>query len=70
MIEVHFGKAKYHLQNEMIEWCKEYISPHYGWREPSRERWGDDWGVSSYFGNTWFYFIEEKHANWFKLRWQ
>lgn len=69
MTKVQFGKDHYHLQNEMIEWCKKYISPNYGWRKPDKERWGDDWGIVSMFGNSFFYFIEERNATLFALRW-
>lgn len=69
MITVKFGKDRYHLQETMIKWCREHISANYGWREPNRERWGDDWGIACAFGTTFFYFVDEEDAMFFKLRW-
>ena len=67
-LTVEFGKDKYHLQNDMIQWCRDNLGTG-GWRQPSLKLWGDHWGIVCAFGNTTFYFIEEKDAIMFRLRW-
>ena len=69
IIEFVINEDRYHLQQAMIEWCKVNISQNYGWREPDRLRWGDDWGVATDSGITSFMFLEHKHATVFALRW-
>lgn len=67
VFEVHFGNDKYHLQEEMISWCKQYVGlGGWLWGSPKDPR---GWGVHSMFGNTTFVFKEQKHANWFTMRW-
>lgn len=63
-----FGKSHYHLHNEMILWARANIGPG-GWRKPSKELWGDTWGIIIAFGNQEWYFVDEKHATMFALRW-
>lgn len=71
---VQFDKDQYHLQRDMEVWCNDNIgkNPLYrnwvGGKPQSWEGMGT-WCMSSMFGNTFFYFREEKHANWFALRW-
>ena len=69
LAQVIFEKEKYHQQQEMVEWCKKNIGPG-GWREPNLERWGDLWGIESFFGKSTFYFIKASDATFFKLVWE
>lgn len=72
MNEVTFGKDRYHLNDEMEKWCKQNVGPG-GWTGASPKTWkgmGEKtWVIHSMFGNTTFCFKEEKHYNWFVLRW-
>lgn len=69
MTEVVLGQVFFWRQQEIIDWCVENISPNYGWRFPDQARWGDDWGIASYFGHSHFYFLNEHDALMFLLRW-
>ena len=74
MVVVQFGKDKYHLQRDMEVWCKKHISkPPVGhtWVSGEPKSWEGlgTWCMSSMFGNTFFYFKEEKDALWFELAW-
>jgi hypothetical protein len=55
----------YHLQQDMIEWCKENFGLGGGWVEDEVSHWS----VSSAFGNTFFKFKREADATLFALRW-
>lgn len=71
-ITVEFDKRRYHEQREMIEWCREYFGAHkYDWMYSEPLSWEGlgTWGVSTMFGNTFFYFKNKNDAMWFKLRW-
>ena len=71
-ITVEFGKNRYHEQSAMIEWCRENFGAHRNdWMYSQPEDWEGlgDWGVSSVFGITFFYFRHKKDAEWFILRW-
>lgn len=72
MNEITFGKDRYHLHLEMVEWCKDNIGPGQ-WTYSGLNTWkgmGDSiWIVYSMFGNTTFCFREEKHLALFILRW-
>ena len=68
MKTLKFGKNKYHLHTEMIQWAKDNIGTG-GWRIPSKELWGDSWGIVINFGEQTWYFVDEKHATMFVLRW-
>lgn len=71
-MEVTFGKDRYHLQREMEFWCRENIGPGC-WTSGTPKTWegmdGNVWTIHSMFGNTTFCFKEQKHFNWFVLRW-
>lgn len=74
MAVVQFGKDMYHLQYDMEKWCKQNIgkNPLYkSWVSGEPQSWEGlgKWCMSSMFGNTFFYFKEEKDALWFKLAW-
>lgn len=68
MKHLAFGKDKYHLHNEMIQWARDNIGKG-GFRKPSKELWGDTWGIVINFGNQDWYFIDENDAIMFALRW-
>jgi hypothetical protein len=72
---VQFGKDHYHLQQSMIVWCDEHIgkNPQYTnwvWDEPEEWEGLGKWCILSMFGNTFFYFREEKDMTAFLLRWK
>lgn len=69
MKHLTFGKDRYHLHKEMIQWAEDNIGTG-GWRKPDRERWGDSWGIVINFGNQDWYFVDEHDATLFALRWQ
>ena len=64
MENVEFGRDKYHLQGEMVKWCKENIGKG-GWLQAE----GAVWSVDSAFGTTFFKFVNESDATLFRLRW-
>lgn len=68
MKQLSYSKAHYHLHNDMIRWARENIGPG-GWRVPSKELWGDTWGIVINFGNQDWYFIRDEDATVFALRW-
>lgn len=73
-ITVHFDRDMYHLQGDMEIWCSKNIGknpPYRNWvgSEPVEWEGLGNWCMSSIFGSTFFYFKEEKHANWFIMRW-
>lgn len=75
-IEIKSGdKWDFLLQEEMKSWCREKFGKNQrGKPQIWRSYYG---GVSSFDGNGnytskcyfYFYFREEKHANWFGLKW-
>lgn len=64
-----YGKDKYHLHTEMIQWARDNIGTG-GWRVPSKELWGDSWGIVMAYGTQEWYFVDEHDATIFALRWQ
>jgi len=65
MREIVIGKRRYHLQEQMINWCKNNIGPGSWFKnEP-----GNVWSVSSMFGSTFFVFNRDEDATAFVLRW-
>jgi hypothetical protein len=72
---VEFGKRHYHLQEEMIKWCKDNLgnNPRYSnWVFATPVDWTrlGNWCVSSAFGSTSFHFKNESDATMFALRWK
>jgi hypothetical protein len=68
-----FGKDRYHLNNEMEQWCKENIGQG-GWSYANPKTWEGMhgnwiWVMSSMFGNTTFSFKDPNHLTLFLLRW-
>ncbi len=75
MTEVEFGKDYYHLQGEMESWCNRNIGsnpPYRNWVSSKPGSWEGlgTWCMSSMFGNTFFYFKNEKDASAFILKWK
>ena len=66
MIKVSFDKDKYHLQNEMREWCRNAFGPGM-WCNPKDHT--NTWGWETAFGHTQYYFKHEHEASAFMLRW-
>jgi len=71
MIQIEFGKDRYHTNDVMINWCRKNIDGFGGWvyADPGDWHEGRKWAVSSMFGNTTFYFNDDKDATMFTLRW-
>lgn len=74
MAVVQFGKNMYHLQAEMEKWCSNNIGQNPLYRnwvggEPKTWEGLGTWCMASMFGNTFFFFKEEKDALWFELVW-
>jgi hypothetical protein len=68
MTEVWFGKDKYHLHQEMYQWCADHLGEG-GWGIPYRNG-TSRWGLDVNFGNSCFYFRYEEDATLFALKWQ
>ena len=66
MYEVELDNSYYILQKTIIEWC---------WEQFGSGSWGStlshdcEWGYDSIFGNTTFFFKNEKDLLWFNLAW-
>lgn len=72
MNEITFGKDRYHEHLDMEKWCYKNIGKGgWSWGTPKTWEGMDDkiWTMNSAFGNTTFAFKEQKHYNWFVLRW-
>lgn len=76
MKKVQFDKGRYHLQDEMQKWCKAHIGPgEWGNPEPINDieyfdRKGVKWCIDCMFGNTFFFFRDDRDATMFLLKWQ
>lgn len=68
MTEVWFGKDKYHMHQEMYQWCQDHLGEG-GWGVPYRNGTGR-WGLDITFGNSCFYFLYDEDATLFALKWQ
>jgi len=69
---VEIYKNQYHLQKEMISWCKSLFGDHHilwFYSEPLHWEGLGNWGLSTMFGTTFFYFKHAQDAAWFKLKW-
>ena len=71
MIEIEFGKDRYHTNDAMVDWCRKNIDGFGGWVYANPGDWdeGRKWAISSQFGNTTFYFNDDRDATVFTLRW-
>lgn len=65
---VTFGRDLYHLQDEMIAWCREQIGVGTWWVLPQPPA-NMDWCVECTFGRTTFWFKRESDAVLFSLKW-
>lgn len=66
LIRISFDRNYYHLQNDMVDWCREKFG--YGnWNHNIGE---NKWSIESMFGYTHFYFRDEKDAVLFTLTWR
>ena len=63
--EFTFGKDHYHRYRDMAVWCQQKIGPG-GWGPPQGN---DVWGHEVMFGNSAFYFTNERDAVIFALHW-
>lgn len=72
MNTVVLGKDRYHLQDQMTNWCSTYIGPG-RWSYADPKTWKglepNLWIINSAFGTTRISFKEEKHLTLFMLRW-
>ena len=69
MIQVIFGKDRYHQQSEMQEWCEKNVGPGSWSYNRDIENPEDTWCINSMFGTTFFTFRHEQDATAFKLVW-
>ena len=72
-IKVHYDRDEYSLHAPREKWCREHIGKG-SWGDP--RGWTDGintqdakWAIQSIFGETFFYFREEKDAMMFVLKW-
>lgn len=71
-MKVVLSKHMYHLQQEMIQWCRDNIGLG-GWEDspallfPDRPQWV--WTVKSTFGDTTFTFRDDEQGKLFKEKW-
>lgn len=61
---ITFGREKYHLHREMIEWCRDHIGAG-GYTNDANPVWD----LSIAFGHSTYYFKHAKDLEFFMLRW-
>ena len=66
---ISFGRDRYHLQDEMVAWCRENIGVGAWWNSLPALPVGQDWSIQYIFGRTTFWFKRESDATLFALRW-
>ena len=62
--KIDIGREKYHLHNDMMQWCNDNIGPG-GYRQDATLVWD----MSMVFGTATYYFKHEKDLTFFMLRW-
>jgi ABC-type uncharacterized transport system ATPase subunit len=64
MTEINISKRRYHELGDMIAWCRVIIGT-------GGYIMNDDdlWGIVTVFGESKFFFVEERDATAFTLRW-
>ena len=69
---ITFNNTRYHLNGDMEQWCVKHFDQGQWISEPYPKDWTGlpNWTIHSMFGNTTFAFKEQRHYNWFILRWQ
>ena len=70
--QITFNNTRYHLNGAMQQWCEEHFGSGKWISESCPKDWTGmpGWTIHSMFGNTTFAFKEQRHYNWFILRWQ
>ena len=65
---VSLGRERYHLQDEMVAWCREHVGLGSWWNSLPALPAGQDWSIQYIFGRTTFWFKRESDATLFALR--
>lgn len=63
--KITLGKDKYHLHSEITQWCRDHI----GNGGPAAHEPDKLWDMVMAFGNSTYYFKNEKDLAFFMLRW-
>jgi hypothetical protein len=68
---ITFEKDRYHEHLIMQSWCEEKFGPGKWIYDPYPRDWTGmpAWTIHSMFGRTTFAFKDDKHYNWFILKW-
>ena len=66
---ITFGKDRYHQQEEMIAWCREHIGIGSWWNGLPAMPCGMVWSIQCVFGQTTFWFKNERDGSLFALKW-
>ncbi len=64
---ISFGKERYHEYLDMIAWCEKHCGDG-GYHAFTRNN-DARWSVETMFGNTHFFFKEEKDVVLFSMKW-
>lgn len=71
-MEIRLSNQYYHLQRDMMAWCKENVGLG-GWKQsptllfPNQDQWV--WTIESGFGTTFFTFVNEADGTKFREVW-
>lgn len=63
--QTKIGREKYHLHNEIMQWCNEHIGNGGYTQEPNSV-----WDMTIIFGTATYYFKYERDLIFFNLRWK
>ena len=66
---VTVSRDRYYQQDEMIAWCRAQVGVGAWWNALPALPAGQDWSIQCIFGQTTFWFKNEKHATLFSLKW-
>lgn len=66
---VSLGRDRYHLQDDMVAWCRENVGLGSWWNSLPALPAEQDWSIQCIFGRTTFWFKRESDATLFALRW-
>lgn len=66
---VSLGRDRYHLQDEMVAWCRENVGLGSWWNSLPALPAGQDWSIQCIFGRTTFWFKQDSDAVLFSLKW-
>ena len=71
-VKVRYGRDEYSLYRIKEEWCMKHIGKGV-WGDPKNWdlEWNKDakWAINTVFGNSFFFFKEERDATLFILQW-